>query len=318
MGTIVSLIRLPDDQIARIQEVAKGWEIVQRTQDSTLWKERLKDAEILIAWSRVAAEEVLGPDSKLRWLQNWGAGVDQLPLEAFAKHGVKITNASGVHAYPISENILAMMMMFARKLHTAVRYQGRKEWGSFGQLNEIHGRTVGIIGVGAIGEETARLAKAFGMKVLGVRLSGQPTPNVDRMFDLTGLHEVLQQSDYVVNTLPSTERTRHMFGRAEFQAMKLTAYYLNIGRGATTDTEALIEALREGSIAGAGLDVFEQEPLPAESPLWEMDNVIMTPHNAGSNVEYDARAMDIFLQNLQDYLNGREPSVNRVDFAKQY
>jgi phosphoglycerate dehydrogenase-like enzyme len=318
VAAIICLHRLSDDQFGRIRNVAPDWEIIRKTEDSSHWKERLKDAEIVLGWNRDAAEQVLTPGSKLRWVQNWGAGVDKMPLNAFARHGVTVTNTSGIHAFPISETILAMMMMFARKLHTAVRYQGRREWGNFGELDEIHQQTVGVIGVGAIGEETARLAKAFGMKVLGVRLSGKPSPNVDLMFDLTGLNEVLKQSDFVVNTLPSTDRTRHIFGRSEFQAMKSTAYYINIGRGATTDTAALVEALREDKIAGAGLDVFEQEPLPPESPLWDMENVIITPHNAGSTVAYDERAMDIFLHNLQDYVNGREPSVNRVDLEKQY
>jgi phosphoglycerate dehydrogenase-like enzyme len=318
MGTIASLVRLTDEQYDRIQQSAPGWEVVKRNDESPLWKERLKEAEIVVGWNRTAAEEVLGPESKLRWVQNWGAGVDRMPLGEFARLGVTVTNASGVHAFPISETILAMMMMFARKLHTAVRYQARREWGDFGTLTEIHRRTVGIIGVGAIGEETARLAKAFGMKVLGVRLSGQPSAYVDRMFDLTGLSEVLWESDYVVMTLPLTDQTRHVFGRAEFELMKSTACYINIGRGATTDTGALVEALQNGTIAGAALDVFEQEPLPAESPLWDMDNVIMTPHNAGSTVEYDARALDIFLHNLQEYVAGRSPSRSCVDLQKQY
>ncbi|MDB4866868.1 MAG: 2-hydroxyacid dehydrogenase [Cohnella sp.] len=318
MRTIVCLHRLPDEQYDRIRESAPDWQIIQRSNESSLWKAHLKEAEIVLGWSHSAAEAILAPDSKLRWVQNWGAGVDKLPLNDLARLGVMVTNASGVHAFPISETILAMMMMFARELHTAVRYQGRKEWGDFGSLKEIHNQTVGIIGVGAIGEETARLAKAFGMTVLGVRMSGRPSPHVDRMFDITGLKEVLKESDYVVVTLPLTSETRHMFGRSQFHLMKSTAYFINIGRGGTTDTNALVEALQEKTIAGAALDVFEQEPLPLESPLWGMDNVIITPHNAGSTAQYDSRAMDIFLCNLQDYVEGRAPSVNRVDLEKQY
>jgi phosphoglycerate dehydrogenase-like enzyme len=309
---------LPDEQYDRIREAAPDWQIIQRSNESSLWKVHLKEAEIVLGWSHSAAEEILAPDSKLRWVQNWGAGVDKMPLNEFARLGVIVTNASGVHAFPISETILAMMMMFARELHTAVRYQGRKEWGDFGSLKEIHNQTVGIIGVGAIGEETARLAKAFGMKVFGVRMSGRPSLHVDRMFDISGLKEVLKESDYVVVTLPLTSETRHMFGRSQFRLMKSTAYFINIGRGGTTDTNALVEALQEKTIAGAALDVFEQEPLPLENPLWGMDNVIITPHNAGSTAQYDSRAMDIFLCNLQDYVEGRAPSVNRVDLEKQY
>lgn len=229
-----------------------------------------------------------------------------------------MTNASGVHSYPISETIFAMMLAFSRKLHLAIRDQARQTWGKYGDLYEIHGATLGVIGVGAIGEETARLAKAFGMNVLGVRRSGGHSPHVDRMVDNSGLDDVLRQSDFVINTLPLTEQTRHMFGRRQFELMKNTSFYINIGRGGTTDTEALIEALRSGSIAGAGLDVFEQEPLPPGSPLWEMDNVIMTPHNSGATVHYEDRAMDIFEQNLQQFIRTGRPSKNVVDFGKQY
>ncbi|WP_348635142.1 D-2-hydroxyacid dehydrogenase [Paenibacillus sp. PvP091] len=174
------------------------------------------------------------------------------------------------------------------------------------------------MGVGAIGEETARLAKAFGMNVLGFRRSGKSSPYVDRMYDRHGLDELLAASDYIVVTLPLTKETGHLIGRREFQWMKSSAFFINIGRGATTDTDALINALQEGVIAGAGLDVFEQEPLPESSPLWGMEQVIMTPHNSGSTVYYDERVVELFLHNLRDYVEGREPSLNRVDLEKQY
>lgn len=162
------------------------------------------------------------------------------------------------------------------------------------------------------------LPKAFGMKVLGIRRTGGESSHVDRMYDIGRIMEVLGQSDYVIVTLPLTDETRHMFGHAQFRAMKPSAYFINIGRGGTTDTDALEEALRQGIIAGAGLDVFEEEPLPAVSPLWEMENVILTPHISGLTVNYEERVMDIFLSNLQEYLGGRSPSINRIDFLKQY
>jgi phosphoglycerate dehydrogenase-like enzyme len=235
-----------------------------------------------------------------------------------AARGIVLTNASGVHAFPISETILAMMLAFARKLHLSIRHQEQRAWKSVGPLGEIHGQTMGVIGVGAIGEETARLGKAFGMKVLGVRRSGAPSPHVDRMYGQDGLDEVLQQSDYVIVTLPLTPETRHLIGQREFMRMKASAYFINIGRGGTVHTEALLDALREGRIAGAGLDVFEQEPLPAASPLWEQENVIITPHNSGATVYYDDRAADIFLANLKAYLHNGRPSINVVDFNKNY
>lgn len=160
-----------------------------------------------------------------------GAGVDWLPLHAFNEMGVKLTTVSGVHAFPISETVFAMILSLTRKVHSSIRRQMAKQWENPGSLGEIHGKTLGIIGVGAIGEEIVRLAKAFNMRVVGVRRSGEDAPNVDEMYDLHGLHEVLAVSDYVVVTLPLTNETRHLFGRAEFECMKPTAYFVNVGRG---------------------------------------------------------------------------------------
>ncbi|MFE5323020.1 D-2-hydroxyacid dehydrogenase [Paenibacillus sp. NPDC056579] len=317
MSKIVCVHALTDEQVERIRQTAPGWELVHG-KEKELWIGHLKDAEIVVDWKDVCKTECLQPDSKLRWVQNWGAGVDRMPLGELAERGIWLTNASGVHAFPISETILAMMLGFTRKLHLSIRHQLKSEWKGTGTLGEIHGKTMGIIGVGAIGEETARLGKAFGMQVLGVRRSGRPSEFVDRMYDNDGLDAVLEQSDYVVVTVPATDESRHMFGRRQFERMKPTAMYINIGRGATTDTEALIDALQNGTIAGAGLDVYEQEPLPDSSPLWQMDNVIMTPHNSGSTDQYNERAFEIFLHNLQEYVQGKAPSRNRVDYERQY
>ncbi|ULL15340.1 D-2-hydroxyacid dehydrogenase [Paenibacillus sp. H1-7] len=317
MSKIVCVHALTDEQVERIRQTAPGWELVHG-KEKELWAGHLKDAEIVVDWKEACKTECLQPDSKLRWVQNWGAGVDRMPLGELAGRGIWLTNASGVHAFPISETILAMMLGFTRKLHLSIRHQLKSEWKGTGTLGEIHGKTMGIIGVGAIGEETARLGKAFGMQVLGVRRSGRPSEFVDRMYDNDGLDAVLEQSDYVVVTVPATDESRHMFGRRQFERMKPTAMYINIGRGATTDTEALIDALQNGTIAGAGLDVYEQEPLPDSSPLWQMDNVIMTPHNSGSTDQYNERAFEIFLHNLQEYVQGKAPSRNRVDYERQY
>lgn len=317
MSTIVCLQALTESEAARIQAVAPQWTVLHGKEPEK-WLPHLPNAEIVLGWRRTAEEACLQPGTPLRWVQTWGAGVDYVDFQKLAQYKVMLTNASGVHAYPISETILGMMLGFARKLHLTVRNQQRAKWESVGLLGEIHGQTVGIIGVGAIGEETARLCQAFGMHVLGVRRSGEPSPYVNEMFGEAGLTHVLSRSDFVINTLPLTPATRHIFGREQFEAMRPTAHYINIGRGGTTDTEALVEALRTGVIAGAGLDVYEKEPLPESSPLWELENVILTPHNAGSTVHYQERAMDIFLRNLQDYVAGREPSVNRVDLDLQY
>ncbi|MDQ6421286.1 D-2-hydroxyacid dehydrogenase [Paenibacillus sp. LHD-117] len=317
MAKIVSLIKLTDRDQEQIRNVVPDWELISKD-DSEAYVSQLKEAAVVVGWSQAAEEACLVPEAKLKWVQAWGAGVEKMPLEAFATKGVTLTNASGVHAYPISETILGMMLMFARKLHLSVRYQAEKSWRSTDALHEIHGKTAGIIGVGAIGEETAKLAKAFGMRVLGVRRSGEPSVHVDRMVGIQELDEVLEQSDYVINTLPLTNSTYRLIGREQLRRMRSTAIYINIGRGATTDEQALAEALSNGTIAGAGLDVFEEEPLSEASPLWEMENVIITPHNSGSTVHYHERAMQIFLRNLREAAEGKKPSLNVVDLKQQY
>jgi phosphoglycerate dehydrogenase-like enzyme len=317
MPKMVFLQALSEGHIGQIREVAPEWDIVHgKTAEE--WEPHLAQAEILCGWNAKAEEHCLREGSPLRWVHSWGAGVDRIPLDRLEKAGIALTNSSGVHPYPISETVFAMMLGFTRKLHIYVRNQMEKKWHHAGVRAEMHGKTIGIVGVGAIGAEIARLARAFGMKVLGLRRTGEPVPEVDAMYGPDGLHELLRQSDYVVVTVPLTGETYHMFGAEQFRQMKENAFFVNIGRGKTVDTEALVEALRQGRIAGAGLDVFEQEPLPPEHPLWEMENVIITPHSSGSTEHYHERALDLFLQNLRDYVAGKPPSVNRVRPELQY
>lgn len=317
MPKIVFFHTLSDAHLARIQATVPGWDIIHG-KSVDVWQPHLKEAQIVCGWNKQAEQECLQPGTALRWVHNWGAGVDRIPIARLHEAGIVLTNSSGVHPYPISETVFAMMLAFTRKLHVYVRQQLERKWHHAGLRAEMHGKTIGIVGVGAIGTEIARLARAFGMKVLGMRRSGLPLPEVDVMYGRDGLGELLRQSDYVVVTVPLTDETYHMIGAEQFGQMKETAFFVNIGRGATTDTEALLAALRERRIAGAGLDVFEQEPLPPEHPLWGMDNVMITPHSSGSTEHYDDRALELFLRNLQDFAQGKQPSVNRVDPELQY
>jgi phosphoglycerate dehydrogenase-like enzyme len=256
---------------------------------------------------------------RLRWMQQTGAGVDWL-LEhpEIAASDIILTNASGVHAIPISEHILALMLALARDIQRCLRAQVAHHWGHGHVVGELEGATMGLIGVGAIGEKTAAKAQALGMRVVGLRrFPDQPSPWVDQMVGPDGLHALLAQSDWVVITAPLTHETRGLIGEVELRAMKRSAYIINIGRGAIIQEAALVRALQEGWIAGAGLDVFAEEPLPATSPLWEMENVIITPHYAGSTPHYSDRLIAIFTENLRRYQAGEE-MVNVVDKGMGY
>jgi phosphoglycerate dehydrogenase-like enzyme len=317
MRKLVITHHLAQPFIDQIKSVAKDWEVVH-VKDQSIWEPHLKEAEIVAGWKKELAVECLEADSNLRWVQTWSAGVDSLPLEQLGKKEVILTSANGVHAFPISETILSLMLSLTRKIHAYVRNQVEKKWHHAHMKLEMHSKTVGIIGVGAIGKETARLSKAFGMKVLGLRRSGKTEEFVDKMYRPDGLNELLSQCDYVVVTAPLTKDTYQMIGTEQFKAMKETAFFINIGRGETTDEKALIQALQTDQIAGAGLDVFEKEPLSEGSPLWELENVIITPHTSGSTEYYDERVMDIFLPNLDAYIKEKDPHINRVDYIKGY
>ena len=257
----------------------------------------------------------------LRWYQQWGAGADWLLRypQAVDQEFI-LTSASGVHAVPISEQIIGALLMFARGLHRAVRAQTRQEWWRPAQdeLFELPGKTMLVIGVGAIGARTAELASALGMRVEGLRRNPDwPAPGVAALYGPDRLHERLGQADVVVLTVPLSAETRGMIGPAELRAMRPGAYLINIGRGGTVDEPALIQALSSGRLAGAALDVFAEEPLPAESPLWSLEQVILTAHYAGATPHYDERALAIFLDNLGRFQAG-EPLRNLVDKARGY
>jgi phosphoglycerate dehydrogenase-like enzyme len=317
MRKMIILAYLNDSHWQSLHQAAPGWAIIDG-RSGRPDPQDLAEAEILLGWNQDVAPTCLAAGAHLRWIQTFGAGVDGMPLVELKSRNVFVTNASGVHPLPISETIFGLMLAFARKIGAFVRNQSEHLWRHDPHLSEIHGKTIGILGVGTIGEETARLAQAFQMRVLGLRRSGQASPYVDVMYGADGLDQVLSQSDYVINILPFTAETHHAIGSAAFACMKPNAIYINVGRGETTDTDALIQALRENRIAGAGLDVVAPEPLPPESPLWAMPNVLITPHSAGGTEHYTDRVMAIFLANLQAYLDQGSPAHNVVDLGLGY
>jgi phosphoglycerate dehydrogenase-like enzyme len=273
---------------------------------------------------------------RLRWIQLWSAGADRLQRYPEIKNlPFQLTSASGMHGPQISEHIFALLLARNRGLIKVLTLRERHEWRQIraGELPVLSGKTMLILGYGAIGQAIARTALAFGMRVIGIRRripAAGPASGAARFTGTAGpeepgitlgaspeLPEYLPRADVVVNILPLTPDTRHFFGPEEFAAMKREALYVNVGRGATTDEAALIEALNAGRIAGALLDVAEQEPLPPDSPLWNMENVILTGHYAGLRADYDLLALDIALDNLGRYVRG-EPLRNPVDKERGY
>jgi D-2-hydroxyacid dehydrogenase (NADP+) len=276
--------------------------------------EWLAEAEILYT-HHVPAERVASAQN-LKWVQTLGAGVEWLLTpEVRRREDLIVTNTSGIHAQPIAEHVFGFVLMFAHQLHRALRQQLAHDWDSNTLRNEVttlSGATLGIVGLGAIGRRIAEIASAFGMRVTAFTRSTSGASRVERLFGPGQLVPFLKEAEYVINTLPLTAQTRGLFGAAEFAAMRSDAIFVNIGRGATVRTDALVDALKNGRIAGAALDVTDPEPLPPEHALWSLENVILTPHYSGSHPGYVQRASAIFLENLVSCLSG-QPLTHVVD-----
>ncbi|MCX7779760.1 MAG: D-2-hydroxyacid dehydrogenase [Negativicutes bacterium] len=276
----------------------------------------IADADILVAWGWMDIRPLFLRAAKLKWLHALSAGVETLIFPEMQNSGIILTNSRGIHGIPISEHIFAMMLTFTRGLHLLLKQQAAKKWRRV-PTDELHEKTLGIIGLGSIGREIAKKAKGLGMNVVATKRAVTTELFVDKLYPADQLHEMLPLCDFVVVALPLTEDTKGYFRLEHFQAMKPTAYFFNIARGAVVNEPDLITALEQGLIAGAGLDVFENEPLPEESPLWERENVIITPHLAALSPYYLDRAIKLFADNLARYVNGRE-MLNIIDKHKGY
>lgn len=254
----------------------------------------------------------------LKWTQSLGAGCEWAQDPAVRDHPVIVTN-SRIHAVQISEHLFGLLLMLTRRLQDAVKSQMRHAWErpDSSLLHSLPGKTLCILGLGTIGRRCATLGKAHGMRVIGLRRHAKPAPDVDIVLPAEELNEAIAQADVIMNLLPGVTSTAKIISRTQFALMKPSCLLLNAGRGITIDTEALIKALQSGRIAGAGLDVVDPEPLPPESPLWDMPNVIITGHYSGSIDTYFQQAGEIFLRNLRHYL-AREPLEFVVDKKTGY
>ncbi len=255
--------------------------------------------------------------TRLKWVHSWAAGADNDLFPEMLDSPVVLTSSAGNGAIPLAEHSLLLMLMLNRDVPRWMRAQAERKWERFTHP-ELNGLTVGIFGLGNSGSDLALKAKAFHMRVLGLRRNAErPVPGVDRMFSIDQLQPFLAESDFVVVTTPSTPETLGMFDAAAFKAMKRSAYFICISRGGIAVDDALLEALREGWIAGAGLDAHGVEPLPPDSPFWSLPNVIVTPHNGATTPATAQRSVEIFIDNLQRYVAG-QPLRNIVDKSAGY
>jgi len=262
----------------------------------------------------------------LRWIQSASAGAEDNLAEPIVARGITVTNGAGIAAVAIAEHVLAMILAFCRNLHVALEQQREHRWdrpavmgGRGTMLRELGGGRLLMVGLGPIGLAVAERAAALGMVVRGVRRhAGRAHPPVfESVVGQDGFADLLPWADFVVLAMPHTAETTNMVGPAELARMRTDAYLVNVARGGVMDYGALVDALRRGAIAGAGLDVFPTEPLPASDPLWSLPNVILTPHVAGATLHYLDRALVLFTENLGRYLAG-STLRNVVDPALGY
>ena len=310
-----SLLIWSDDKKTELVGIVPEWDLILYPGPEEL---AVRMPKVEVVFGKIQTE-LLAEARSLRWLQLQGAGADRF-VKALKGTDVLITNASGVHSIPITEHILALMLSLARDIPKAIRGQLKGEWYPHAKhaVFELSGKRVVLIGTGAIGGHFARAAAALGMEVVGVRK--RPEWAGDGMIRVVGpgrLREELPEADFVVLAAPLTAETMGILGREELALMNSDSYVINIGRGKLMDQNALVESLLNGSIAGAGLDVFEEEPLPEVSPLWNMENVVVTSHYAGLSPKYSERLWSIFIENLKRYLTG-EDLVNRIDMVLGY
>ena len=275
----------------------------------------VKQAEVIIATRIPNSLGVRAP--RLRWLQFTSAGVDHLWKPWLDDGRVTVTSAKSIHGYPMAEFALGAMLFNAKGFRRMVAQQAARRYEKF-VIQELLGQVVVLVGVGEIGGAIAQRAKQFGMKTLGVRRHGNnPHAAMDEIYTEADWHKALAKADYVVSSLPLTDKTRGMFDAAAFAAMKPNSIFINVGRGKTVVEADLIQALKTGKIAGAVLDVFEHEPLPADSPLWAMDNVLVSPHMAADTALYMERFTEVICDNLRRYATGKALR-NVVDIKERY
>ncbi|MGG3622418.1 D-2-hydroxyacid dehydrogenase [Bacillus gobiensis] len=312
---------ISEEYVKKFREVCseviiEPWKLGEPEPESTM---DVSDCEVLFTLGLHDNLNILKKAPNVKWVHSVSVGLDAMLHEEILSNDVIITNSKGCTSVPIAEHTIALITSFARGIPMMIKNQMNKEWASL-PLTDLSYSTVGIIGYGEIGFEIAKRCKALGMGVIGCRKNpGKRRGNepADSVVGMDRVDEVLSQSDFIVLALPSTKETQSFLNKKRLSKMKKDSFLINIGRGNTVVENDLIEFLSDGRIAGAALDVFEVEPLPKDHPFWELENVIVSPHNAYNSARHHDRVMDLFLQNLKRYSEGK-PLLNVVNKETGY
>ncbi len=275
--------------------------------------EDLSDIDVLISFGVHVNDHIFSRATQLKWIQSLATGVDHFLRFPSLKPDVLLTSGRGIHGPAMRETVVLLMMSVSRDVTGLVEDQKAHHWQRQRRLWSLfHGKTAAIVGVGVVGIAIGQLLKAFGMRVVGVTRTPRAVAGFDEMVPTDRLHDAARSADFLINVLPANADNTLLFDHTVFATMKPTAYYISAGRGQTVDEAALIAALRERRIAGAGLDVFQTEPLPADSPFWELPNVFITPHLGGFIIEYEDFILPLVVENMRLFLAGRSSGMQNI------
>ncbi|WP_439444188.1 D-2-hydroxyacid dehydrogenase [Listeria aquatica] len=277
----------------------------------------LKEVDVIVTYGSDLTEPLIHAAENLKWIMVYSAGVDSLPAEAITRRQIKVSNVRGIHAYPMAEFVMAYLLDDVKQLRFFSSAQQKKQYASEHPVVELGEKTIAIAGTGAIGIQVARFAKTFQMKTIGFNTTGHKAESFDKTYPLKNLSELVSEVDYFVSVLPKTKETNEIYGRNFFESLPNQAVFINIGRGNVTTKEVLEEAIQANAVRHFYLDVFPEEPLPIESPLWEAENVTLTPHVSGHTDQYLKRSFQIFADNIIRFKKN-EALVNLIDLKRGY
>lgn len=307
-----------DTHIQEIKEAAPHYlviaskvELAQINQDTI---------QIMLGWDKILGSELLeSPTSQLKWVQSISAGVDSYDLVNFQKKGILLSNGSGIHSISIAEHVLGVLLTETRGIRKSIQQQQVHSWNQNSiSYQQLSGQKMLIVGTGQIGQQLAHFAQGLGLQTYGINTTGHATTGFIECYSQEKLSRIVKEMDIIVNILPLTEYTYHLYDSDLFNAMKKGAIFVNVGRGPSVKTEDLIAALLTEQIKFAALDVFEEEPLPENSPLWKMDNVLITPHISGATPKFKTKLLAIFLPNLKSFIETGTLVKNEISFDKGY
>lgn len=311
---LLVLIGYEEDVLETFREMVSGYQLVSEFEEADFSK-----VEIVLGWDERLVDVLESGQHQLKWIQLSTAGVDKLPLDLLAQEGVRLTSASGMHTHSLAESIFGMLLAHTRGILQSVEASEASHWAQ----EEIEpvvlfDKSVTIIGAGKIGTEVAHMAKAFGMQVTGVNRSGGQIDGFDKVYTNDNLSEAVADADVVINILPLTPETTGLFNLSLFEQFKPGAIFVNVGRGESVVTADLLTALDQELLSFAALDVFEEEPLPAESPVYTHSKILATPHIAGFMDDYLGTLRPIIEENLQAFIDREELPVSEVDLDRKY